>query len=474
MDKGHREIQEIVVQMLDWYGFVGDLEVGIGDGLLDCAAFKKGESNPFMGIEVHMKGNLDTDLKKLLGNEFLTHKVILTPDRSLISSMSQSTLGIKWFLLPDKYETGFENYLREVSSADHSKNYWFHVRATVQNLMDSPEPVKNFETLLKNNGLNVETAEEIIFRGAASGGDVYRVVGKLRDTNEYAFLSSIGILVGLEIYWYDMEWDGDIRCSYEKVEMPDGTSTRILKGEPLAYTQNKDVIAGVMRKYVQDHLGRLKNSLKDYSNVLNEITLIGSKGRFSKPYSSLGLSSFTSEYELSISSGAVSTDIVRLGALASNPKMKEFMWKYGQKLVELGLGIQISLDLIMAPYKLLSDVGGYRGTISGHVEEVDEYISWWALLNAGLRNKSVKGISESLGVPWERIEECIELTFSKGLSSRYIPDSSGLIGMKNFTSSTGSLGRVNDFSIFKPQEFSDFCYKKMIDAFSKMVDFGNV
>ncbi len=474
MGDRHREVQEIVVQMLDWYGFIGDLEVGIGNGLLDCAAFKKGESTPFMGIEVHMKGNLDTDLKKLLSNKFLTHKVILTPDRSLISGMSQSTPGIKWFLLPDKSETGFENYLREVSNTSRVKNYWFNVKATVQNLMDTPESVKNFETLLKKNGLNIETAEEIIFRGAASGGEVYHAIGILKDTNEYAFLTSIGILAGLEIYWYDMEWDGNIKCYYERVEMPDGSSTRILKGEPIAYIQNKDIIAGVMRKYVQDHLGNLKNSLKGYSNFLNEITLIGSNGRFSKPFGKPNLNGFISEYEYSISKGAVPTDIVILAALASNPMMTEFIWKYGKKLVGAGFGIQISSDLIRAPYKLLADVGGYRGTISGHIEEVNEYLSWWALLNAGLRYKSVKGINEILGVPWEKIEECIELTFSQGLSSRYIPDLSGLGGMKNITSSAGSLREVNDISIFKPQEFYDFCYKKMIDTFSNMVDFGDV
>lgn len=469
MGDKHRDIQEIVVQMLDWYGFVGDSEVGIEGGFLDCAAFRRGETSPFMGIEVHLKGSLDTDLKKLLSNEYLSHKVILTPDRSLISSMSQSMPNIKWFLFPDKSEIGFENYLREVSNAGPSKKYWFTIYATVQNMIDSPEPVKNFEKLLKENGLDADIAEEIIFRGALPGGEGYLGIAKFKDTNEYAFLCSLGIVAALEIYWYDMEWDGNIRCSYEKVEMPDGSSTRQLKGEPLLYMKNKDIITGVIRKYVQSRLELLKDSLKDYNDIFNEIALIGSQGHISKPSGYPSFSDFMSKYEISNLSGALPTETKRLGALAANPRMRELLWHYAQKLLNIGLGMQTSQDLIRIPYKLLSDMGGYTGTISKHSDEADEYLSWWALLNAGIRNKSVREISGGLGIPWETVNECVELTFSNGLSSRFIPDSNGIRGMRNFMGSRGVLGGVNDFSIFKPQEFSDFCYQKMIEAFTTLV-----
>ena len=78
MSNDHGNAEDDVCGILNWYGFNCDEEYHVSTGLIDCVAYRHGSSKPFMGIEVHLQGQLDTDLKKLLSVPFLTNKVIIT------------------------------------------------------------------------------------------------------------------------------------------------------------------------------------------------------------------------------------------------------------------------------------------------------------------------------------------------------------------------------------------------------------
>ncbi len=63
MSEEHSNIQDMICRMFEWYGFRAKEEFPVTKGYIDCVAFTKDSLEPFVGIEIHISGNLDTDLK---------------------------------------------------------------------------------------------------------------------------------------------------------------------------------------------------------------------------------------------------------------------------------------------------------------------------------------------------------------------------------------------------------------------------
>lgn len=469
MSSEHSMAQEVVEQMLTWYGFDAKQEYSVGGGLIDCVACRKEETTPFMGIEIHISGTLDTDLKKLHSASFLSHKVVLTPDRNLINSISESKSDVSWFPLPGKNERSFEDYIRNLPFATHRDKYWFDGMEIVTSIEETNDPVTRFEAFLRENRLDADLAEKIIYQGAVPGGDGLLVINKYKDTNEYTFLKSLGILAGLEIFWYDMEWDGNINLSYDGVAMPDATRTRKMNGEPIAYGKHKDIIKGVVRKYVQRLADALEIELEDFSEIFNEIALIGTMGNFKKPTNYQNGFEFTSAYDYAANQGVIPAEVARIGALAANPIAISRIWEFGNKLLKIGLGIAVSNEVIKVPYRTLAEIYGFRGKLHSKKESVYDYLGWWILINGGVGKRDMKRQSELLAVPWEKVLDCIEITFSKKFTSRYIPDTSGIRQVGNFINPIRGIGGASDISLFRPQEFLSFCSEKLEEAFLSVI-----
>jgi hypothetical protein len=443
--------------MLEWYGFSSDKEHSVMDGYIDCIAYRKDSHEPFMGIEVHILGNLDTDLKKLLSAAFLTNRVIITPDRNLIDKMSRSTPDILWFPPSSKDDHGFENFIRKLPGAITRDKYWHEGKNAYIAIETSDDPVAKFESFLRINGLNADLAETIIYRFASSAGGYPPDSEGYRDTNEFKFLESLGILQGLVVYWFDMEWGDNARYSYERAEVPNGTSTRKMKGEPLAYAQNKTIIKGVMSRHVENLKGTLGDKLNGYSKIFSEVALMGTRGYF-RPYKN----DFSSAYDFE-PNWTPPIEAARLGALAANPFISSRIWEFGKELVRGNLGVELASDLVTAPYKLMVNAFGFSGSVKDKEEEVNEYLAWWTLYRGGLRGKNMARQCEILGVPFEKIIKCIDETFSMKLTSRYIPDTGVKSSINDFLASKEGyeIKGVGDISVFRPQEFESYCSKKI-------------
>ncbi len=60
MSDEHENMKDTVCQIMRWYGFNGEDEHYVANGRIDCVACRSGSSEPFIGIEIHLKGELDT------------------------------------------------------------------------------------------------------------------------------------------------------------------------------------------------------------------------------------------------------------------------------------------------------------------------------------------------------------------------------------------------------------------------------
>lgn len=220
MSEEHSNIQDMICRMFEWYGFRAKEEYPVTKGYIDCVAFTKDSLEPFVGIEIHISGNLDTDLKKLLDASFLKTKIIVTPDRHLIARMSNEMPTVLWFPVPSQEGHSLENYIRGLPGASKREKYWYEGAADIVLIGKSDGTVEKFENMLRENGLDVNLAEEIIYSYASSPGGIPPDSDGEIETNEYKFLSSLGIVQGLEIYWFDMEWGDMAKYSYERAEVP--------------------------------------------------------------------------------------------------------------------------------------------------------------------------------------------------------------------------------------------------------------
>ena len=466
MSDEHENIKKGVCRILEWYGFNCEDEYIVANGRIDCVSYKNGSSEPFMGIEVHLQGELDTDLKKLLSAPFLDKKVIITPDRALIDRMSKSMPEIFWCPPPETDDHTFENYVRSFPGAANRDRYWYEARQRVEIIQTGNGTVAKFEELLRENGLDVDLAEEIIYRFAAAGQGYFLDSVKYMETNEYKFLQSLGIAQGLSIYWFDMEWGEKARYTYAGAEVRNITATRRMKGEPVAYSENKDIIIALVNRYVENVMDQLEGKINGYSKVFSEAALIGSAGYF-RP--SKGNFNLVNEYP----NWTPPVEVARLRALVANPFLSQKIWEFGKELLKCNLGVKASDDLIMAPYKLISEVFGFSGSANDKEDEINEYLVWWILYNGGQSGRNIEQQSRMLGVPLEDVINCIDKTFSMKLTSRYIKDTKTST-MSHFLESHGGheIGGLSNITVFKPEEFDSYCSKKMLESLNNI--FGPV
>ena len=371
---------------------------------------------------------------------------------------------VLWFPVPSQEGHSLENYIRGLPGASKREKYWHEGAADIVLIGKSDGTVEKFENMLRENGLDVNLAEEIIYRYASSPGGIPPDSDGEIETNEYKFLSSLGIVQGLEIYWFDMEWGDMAKYSYERAEVPGVTGTRKMSGQPIAYEQNKGIIRGVVRRYLENRKAQLGLKIKDYSGLFLETALIGTRG-YLRPHRN----NFISEYEM-YPNWTFSVEAYRLGALAANPFISSKIWEFGKKLIGMGIGIQQSVDLITAPYKLISDVFGFSGSITEKEDNVNRYLAWWILYRGGLLGKNIPSQCDLLGVPLEDVLKCVDETFSKKLTSRYIKDSSGIGEMSDFLASHGEseIKGISNISVFRKQEFEAYCTMKITDALSNI------
>ncbi len=464
MSDYHSRVQNDVCRIFEWYGFRSDDEYRVNNGYIDCVAFTNRSSRPFVGVEVHIQGKLDSDLKKLLDSTFIPHKIILTPDMGLISEMSKSISEIVWFPLPSKEDHHFEDYIKKLPESIKKEKYWYEGTVEVNLIQNASDIVTKFSEILTENNLNIDLTEKIIYTFISAGSTIPIDSKGIEDTNEYKFLNSLGIMQGLEFYWYDMEWGDKVRYSSINAEVPGIIQSRKMQGEPIAYVNNKSIINGVVKNYLEKLEGRIGTTVKGYSKAFCEVALMGSRGDFrpyARNYVPIGrLPNYIPPEEQS-----------RLEALAANPFLSEQLWRFGKDLANLGLGVAVADDLIRVPYKTVVDVFDLSGNVKEKQGYVDEYLAWWVLYRGGIYKENMRKESNIVGVPWDFVLECIDETSSKGFTSRYLYDITGIQSMNNYMQSKegNRIGGISDITVFKDSEFKSYCSSKIYNCLSNII-----
>lgn len=462
----HAGGKENAKHILNWYGYYSECEYNhpaIGRDRIDVIGRRKTDIPPFIGIEVHIKGVLDDDLIKLRNLQSLDHRVVLTPNRELINSMKTTKTGIEWFLMPSRNEIGFESFIRHISNTPMEKPFFFDMLETLRSASPDPDFVKLTEQI-ESAGLDVPLALKVIYNGALEN---FHNDDGLRSSKEFIFLQSFGIIDGLEIYWYDMKYGDDLKYSFDGIKSSNWSS-RKMAGQPLYYDSNKVFIRGAVKEFVHGKHSELESSIEQYSVTLREIALMGRMGRINK-------STYTDKfsYEMSFSPDllyfeSLSTEAKRLMALASNPIIDNDVWNLYTTLVDLGLAKRDS-NIIRTLYKPIAEEIACIGAIKKYDDAVNEYLSWWVMVQGGIKKASMQAYCNALNIPWDLVENCIDKTVTKGLTSPFIDKNGGLRRTMNFVKPYGDKGGASDIAIYNRGDFLDFCSAKMKENLEKII-----
>lgn len=472
MSREHDKIQDNIMRMIERLK-IYEAEIEYPDKTLqgrriDVVAIRKSDRTTFIGIEIHLEGELDPDLKKLVNSQF-PYKVIITNDRELISTGKKMSDQIYWFPVPSENERGFEDFLRKISDVDEKTPYFFDTNRQLMELVGKSQRVMKIKELLTQNNLSIELAWKIIYYGSA-GGYSSGVTDEYRGASEYTYLKSLGIIDGLEIYRDYMKWGDQLRFTDERVEYPGGGESRKMGSQLMNFKAWKDYLKEIIQDYVNSKLDDLLAVSKEYSDVFNEIAFIGKEGIFSNTQNSPSYSYNAGiENVLEFDMGYTPpVDVARLKALASNSYLSGQFWEYGNKLAGAELAVMVEGRLIMTLYKPLADAVRCEGALRRKSDEADEYLSWWILFQGG-SGRDMKRYANILDVPWDSVEECVNLTFSLGLTGKYNTDITGFRGVQRAINPFGDPDTLTDIAIFKREEFAEFCKDKMKSAIDKII-----
>lgn len=466
MSNGHDDGKKNAMHILNCYGYYSDEEYrhpAIGRDRIDVVGKRKIDTLPFIGIEVHIKGVLDNDITKLRKLQSLDFRVVLTSNKELINSMKATNTGIEWFPLPSSTEKAFEDFVRRISNAPSDKPYYFDMLKTLQLSNPDPDFVK-FKEQIEKAGLDATLALSVIFNGALEN---IHDNENLINSKEYVFLQSLGVMDGLEIYWYDMQYGNQLKYSFEGVKYPSGSS-RKMEGQPLYYESNKALIRMIIKEFISGEHSKLEASLGNYSDTLREIALMGKMGRMTK---AIFPDEFT--YEMSFSPTLLDfetspTEVNRIVALASNPFLESDLWDFYMTLVDIGLAKKDS-NLIKTLYKPLSEEIDCIGAVSKYENAVDDYLSWWIMVQGGINKAPMQGYCNTLNIPWDLVENCIKETVAKGITSPFIQINGDLRNKIKSVRPYGDKGGVSDIAVYNRDEFLELCSDKMKESLKKIV-----
>ncbi len=265
----HEQIKQQCVQILNYYRVEADPEFTLDTNeRIDVVGYFNNKKSPDIGIEIELSSNLQHDASKLARTESLKLKIIVTENYDTASLGSSIKSGDKTIYIvppPDK-DLAFESKIREYTGQNTRK--WFNQlekeikeRAT----MSGNDPLSNFSDEIRDQGLDLETAKDLIFRAALGGINVGRTDGVTRKgpelPKELLYLAARGII-----------FENRRGRNYES-------------GKEVIYLLSSDGYE-LASRIIQERVNEKEESILEISERFGEsailISLIGTRGRFVK------------------------------------------------------------------------------------------------------------------------------------------------------------------------------------------------
>jgi len=488
----HACFQDLVCHILIFYGFSCKKEFTLSNGQrIDVAGGMKDYTYDDIGIEIEYESpDPMNDIQKLQNSNFKV-KVIISKNPLPIPTNAGNS-GINVVPLPSKQNRQFEDLIKRMFG-DHIIKYgilpdqYFDYDAfSGETSCDIYSKILNFKKL----NVNKDLLEDIIYQKAIKGDISYISMNgneKASAPREYKIEELLDLKEELYLYSY-MELFGKFSSNEENAlinpfNISSSKSSLETYNDYQIMKSNIDCIRKVIENRFQRDSTDIQDTLKDLTQSLWEIILLGSYGTVLLPnvelhpyliksYGNRRIIYFKDSYLELISYGGYHlnseinfTENLKYIALLSKPfdldaeaRLISDVTNSLRKFVDLNIGFMVTEQLMRFPSLDLFDLFFHgKRKVNLNSEDVIDYLSWWVIwLHRG---------NESLYNPYPYMKIIDILIRNLGLQVRDIQHRLEDLGNQGIIALRNQL----DYGILAEEEFNDFTLGRMRDLFNRII-----
>jgi len=488
----HACFQDLVCRILRFYGFSCEKEFTLSNGQrIDVVGGMKDYTYDDIGIEIEYDSpNLPNDIQKLQNSNFKV-KIIISKDPSRIDkSLANSGIHVK--PLPSEQNREFEKLIIEMFGEFVTNNgilpgQYFNCDAFSGEIScDIYSKILTFKQLRVDKDL----LEDIIYQKAIKGDSSYESMNRNENSlapREYKIEQFLDLKEKLYLYSY-MELfgefsgnaDGTLRNPFNISSTKSSLVTYI---DYQMMKSNIDCIRKVIENRFQRDSTDIQDILKDLTQSLWEIILLGSYGIVSLPnvelhpyliksYGNRRIIYFKDSYLELMNYGGYHlnseinfTENLKYIALLSKPfdldaeaRLINDIKNSLRKFVDLNVGFMVTEQLMRFPSLDLFDLFFFHERkVNLNSENVIDYLSWWVIWQH-------RG-NESLYNPYPYMKIIDILIRNLGLQVEDIQLRLDELGNQGIIALRNQL----DYGILDEEEFDDFTLGRMKDSFNRII-----
>jgi hypothetical protein len=462
----HEEIKRQCMQLLNYYNIIADSEFVLPTNeRIDVVGYYKSKNTPDIGIEVELSSSFQHDAQKLAGTKSIEWCFIVTEINDTLSLGETVIANGKTIFVfqPHDLSINFETKLREITG--QWKKPWFNefTKIIMVKYKKSSNILQSFVEEVNEQGLNVYTAKDIIFR-SGMGGIHYGNYRQNHGETEFNRINDVPIKELMYLSARNFVFENRVGRNYEA-----GKQSIYVLSE-----NGKDLAKNVIDERIEDKKEGIKSISKEYGNNALVISLLGNLGKFVKrvdpsifKYHTPLLLFDTEPYGLPrdlIEGFNLTPDLFYMVEIvASLPQLEGLEKEIYESLLEKGLGNKV---------KAYSSKGDYYGdayvvpfiTILGKIEmdewlesinkiKVNEFCKWVILASHNPHvPETLYRSMKFLKVEVNEISSMVDETFKLGLTSKLLKDNQ------------------NTLAIYDESAFMKFCEDKMNKLLSEILE----
>lgn len=467
------EVKDVIADMLEYYGFnvkVDQKFQGMQD-VIDVAVFEEGAKDPSIAIFIMPENDRSKFISKVSRAREVNNIIILgsTPSDTLRMKLHGDIVRME---LPDEHHTEFESYLRTLAPKKPDFPYFSTVPRKVVANQSKPGYMQKFETLVKEQGLDLKKAQYVMYRTAISGLNIH--YGRYMQADDGSN----------PVFERDRELSREAillkAAGYLKEErLPDRGLGLDSDGNSFLVLSEDDETAMVAQEIVDDYVSLNRNTIRkimgQYPDMFNFAAIVGSLGYYApKTMLSIerhrrtwtGIIRATVQSENSYLVEVIRTMINNIGiseqtwnrinCLVSFPDLNSLLERYFEAFEKSGVGVfgYKGLKRIYIPAKRIATLMRL-GELSESIDQdsLEEFCIYDSIMRSNHTGFDFYSNISDLGLDEEKIASRISEISAKGFCSKLLPHGADL-----------------PIAIYNQTKFSNYCLNKMREKASIILE----
>lgn len=464
--------KSLIAELVEYYGFKAKVDCSLPfySDLIDVAVSEEKDGYPKIAVFLSPDQERLKMIQKIARHSSIEDVVVIGyPDAEVHTrKMPQN---IKFLEPPDIDHTEFEKYVSRISPRRPQIPFFNTVRREVKPAVEEEDYVERFESLIREQGLDIKKARQEIYRTAISGLNIrYGRYIQLDDGNpvfernrelsrEAILLKAAGYLKEEKIQDRGLGLDSD------------GNSFLVLSDDE----ETGMLAEAVVDDYVYLNMRTIRRIVSEYPPLFNSVALIGSLGYFA-PKNALSIerhrrswsgviratvqsenSSLLEVIRTMINTVDISEELWnRINCLASFPELNNLMTEYFEKFEKSGVGVAgfRGLKRIYLPVKRIA-ANLRLSEIVDQIkqDDLEEFCIYDCIIRSNKAGFDFRRVVEDLGIDQKKLVDRINGLARLGYCSKLLPESADL-----------------PIAVYNQNRFDNHCLKIMREKASSILD----